>query len=270
VAMRFSNWSHLVSALSMFIALASGSGYSWQQQQDAIARIRAQEERQFQTAANKWMKVPVDVRTQPDPVRLEHRQARDSYWDNLIGASRALSDPNAQGRPLPMVDAIVSGPEMPDLGDGVLLIGKFESYRTVLSASKRSVYTEIQLRVQHFFGHPNVPIHEGELIDLARPGGTIVAPWGSTVSFGVHPEPMGLQPQHTYLIRLGYDQYGNFYRGGSRTGELWDLTDGTVKPGNSLQKARADHGMSEINGLSVDALIQLLGKRYQDYYQRSR
>jgi hypothetical protein len=81
---------------------------------------------------------------------------------------------------------------------------------------------------------------------------------------------MGLQPQHVYLIRLGYDPSGKFYRGGNRTGELWDLTDGTVKPGTTLQKHRAQHGMSEVNGLSIDALIRLIDKKYEEYYARGR
>jgi hypothetical protein len=44
------------------------------------------------------------------------------------------------------------------------------------------------------------------------------------------------------------------------------LTDGTVKPGNNLQQARATHGMSEINGLSVDAVTRLLDKKFEEYY----
>jgi hypothetical protein len=81
---------------------------------------------------------------------------------------------------------------------------------------------------------------------------------------------MGLQPGHTYLIGLGYHAIGNFYTGAGQTGELWDLTEGTVKPGNSLQQARATHGMSEINGLSVDAVTRLLDKKFEEYYQGRR
>jgi hypothetical protein len=263
----FFKWRTVALATTIVVSLVCASGYpqQQQQQQEAAARQRAKEDREFQTAANKWMKAPVNLGTQPNPVLPGEREPRDTYFDNLIGASVPLSDPNAQERPLPIGDAIASAPEFGDLGDGVLVIGKFESYRTVLSRSQRSVYTEIQLRVQHVFGRPNAPTREGELIDLIRPGGTVIAPWGSTLSFGLHPEQMGLQPQHTYLIRLGYSPSGNFYLGGYRTGELWDLTDGTVKPGNSLQKHRAEHGMSEINGLSVDALIRVLDKRFDDY-----
>jgi hypothetical protein len=45
-------------------------------------------------------------------------------------------------------------------------------------------------------------------------------PWATHP--GLHPEQMGLQPGHTYLIGLGYHAIGNFYTGASQTGELWD------------------------------------------------
>lgn len=265
--MRFFDSKRTAICIAVVISLAY-SANAWQSQQDALAQKHDQESREFQTAANKWMTVPIDVRTQPDPVSRDDRQGRDAYWDTRIGASAPLSDPNAKGRPMPIGDAVVSAPEIGDLGDGVLVIGKFETYRTVLSASQRSVYSEIGLRIQHVFGHPNPPIQQGQLIDVVRPGGTIIAPWGTTLSYGIHPEQMGLQPLHTYLIRLGYNTSGRFYSGGYRTSELWDLTDGTVKPGNSLQKARADNGMSQINGLSVDALVRLLDDKFAKYEGR--
>jgi hypothetical protein len=155
------------------------SRYGFGLQQNAIVRQRAQEKTEFQTAANKWMRVPVDVRLQVDPVPIGDRLARDAYWDNLIGASAALSDPYAKSHPMPIGDAVVEGPELGDLGQGILVIGKFESYRSFLSKSKRSLYTEIQFKVQHVFGHPNAPIQVGQLIDIDRPGGTIIAPWAA-------------------------------------------------------------------------------------------
>jgi hypothetical protein len=258
------------ATLSTFVAVVAASlvsqeGLAFQQQQQA-ATAHQDSQDGFETAANKWMKAPIDVTTQVDPVAAADRQARDAYWDGIIGASAPLSDPAARPRPTPISDALGEAPELGDLDQGVLIIGKFETYRTILSKSKRSIYTEIQFSVQHVFGHPSAPIQTGQLIDVDRPGGTIVAPWGSTLSSGLRPEQMGLEPQHVYLIRLGYDPVGNFYRGGSRTSELWDLTDGAVKPGNSLQKHRAERGMSELNGLSVDALIHLLDRKYAEHY----
>jgi hypothetical protein len=264
-------WKPFLSAIGFAALLTCGFSYSLQDQQSALAaRQQAIENKQFETAANKWMKVPVDVRTQADPIPSNHRQARDVHWDSLIGASVPLTDPSAYARPLPQPFEVISQPEFGDLDDGVLIIGKFETYRAILSASHRSVYSEIQLRVQHVFGHPDAPIREEDVIDLIRPGGTIIAPWGSTISFGLHPQQMGLQPAHTYLAGIGYHADGNFYTMGTVPAELWDLTDGTVKPGSFLQKARAEQGTSEINGLRVGAVTLLLDKKYQDYYRGGR
>jgi hypothetical protein len=218
-------------------------------------------------AANAWMMVPFDLRSQSRAVSVDDSKARDAYWDELIGSSLPLSNPSAREHPLPHADADPTAPEFGDLGDGELVIGKFESYQTVLSVSLHSIYTEIGFRVQHVFGHPIAPVQDGQLITLDRPGGTVIAPWGGVVSYAVHPEDMGLQPNHTYLIALGYHESGHFYTGGYKTGGLWDLTDGNVKPGNHLQKYRADHGLSKISGMTVYNLSQFLDDKFRKFYE---
>ncbi|HEY7403929.1 MAG TPA: hypothetical protein VIB39_10435 [Candidatus Angelobacter sp.] len=262
------HWVRLLSPVVIFAWLACGLSSGLQLTLRVVDQQQASDAKEFQTAANRWMKTPVEaVSSQTDSISSGDRQARDAYWDKRIGASMPLSDPTARLQQQPMADPDPWAPELGDLGQGVLVLGKFESYRTVLSKSRRSLYTEIQFRVQHVFGHPNAPAQAGELIDIDRAGGTIIAPWGGTLSVGLRPEQMGLQPGHAYLIRLGYDPSGNCYLAASITTiQLWDLTDGIVKPGNSLQKYRAESGRSEINGLSIDALIRLLDKKFEDYY----
>jgi hypothetical protein len=244
--------------------------HAWQQQEDAITREHAREERAFQTAANKWMKIPTDLDKQIDTVSAQDRQARDAYWDAIIGASAPLSDPTAKPKFQPIANPDPAAPELGDLGDGTMAIGKFEGYHTVLSASKRSIYTEIQLKIIRIFGQPSAPIQQGTIIDLDRPGGTVVAPWGATISYEVHPREVDLIPGHVYLIAFAYRPNGHFYVGGQKNGRSWDLTDGKVKPGNPLQKHRSEHRLSEIDGLSVSEVTDLLDKKFQEYYQRRR
>lgn len=261
---RSRDWGLAVGALLLCVSAIGG------QQQDANARVRAQEAQDFKTAANRWMQTPVDVRAQTDVVSTAERQARDAYWDDAIGASAPLSQPNAIGTEMPLGDAMPNTPEFGDLGDGVWLIGKFEGYRTLLSASQRSVYTEIDLRVRHVFGHPNVPtLQVGTLIHVDLAGGTILAPWGSVLSYALHPQRYELQPNHSYLLPLGYHPSGNFYTGGGpNTVRCWDLTDGTVRPGSHFQEYLAAHGRSEVNGLKVADLIQLFDNKFADYYKK--
>jgi len=257
------------SALIVAVFLACRSGYAWLQN-DAVAKQLARDERDFQTAENRWMRVPVELPSKGDPVSQVDRQARDDYWDNLIGASEPLSQPGARSRSMPLANAAPDLPEFGDLDDGVWVVGKIENYRTLLSASKRSVYTELDFRIQHVFGHPNVPsLSEGSQIDIDLPGGTIGAPWGATISYEVHPEKYYYQPGHTYLIALGYHPHGNFYTGGpSNAAKRWDVTDGTIRPGNSLQAYRAANKKSEIDGLPLNDATALVDKKFDELKTR--
>ena len=219
------------------------------------------------SAAKTWMTEPVDLRTQTDSVPPDDRKARDAYWDRVIGSPVSLSNANAGLRPLPHVFVVPTAPEFGDLGDGAWVIGKFESYQTILSQSQLSIYTEIGLRIQHVFGHPIPPVQDGQLITLDRPGGTVIAPSGKLLSFPIDPDSMGLQPNHSYLVLLGYDESGHYYRAAYKAAALWDVTDGSVKPGNNFQRSRANNGLSEINGMDVDRLSRFLDDKFKKFYE---
>lgn len=252
--------------LKLALMFALAVGVMWAQGQSSTQP----QEDAFQTAQNRWMRTPVDIRAQSDRISPSNRSARDQYWDQVIGASDSLSQPWSQAKGIPLSDSFTPKPEFGDLADGVWLVGKFEGYRTFLSASQRSVYTEIDLRVQHVFGHPKVPsLAEGTVIHLDRPGGTIIAPWGSTLSYNVQPEQYDFQPGHTYLLALGYHPNGNFYTGEYSLAKRWDVSDGSVRPGSRSQAYRATHGQSEINGLAAADAVQLLDKKFEEYYKNS-
>jgi hypothetical protein len=254
-----------LSNLKFLLLMMLAASLAWGQQSSGATA--AQEADQFQNAENRWMTKPVDVQAQIDQVSPSDRVARDQYWDAVIGASGPLSSPLSQPKGMPLSDSFRPKPEFGDLGDGVWLVGKFESYRVFLSASQRSVYTEIDLRVQHIFGHPTAPsLAEGKVIHLERPGGTILAPWGGTLSYDVRPEEFELQPGHIYLLALGYHSEGNFYTDGYSLAKRWDVTGGKVKPGSRLQAHRANSAKSEINGLALGDAIRLLDKRFEEYY----
>lgn len=216
----------------------------------------------FRGAANRWMLTPVDVRLQRDSVGPVQRQLRDAFWDGLIGASAPLSQPQTTHRGIAPGGNLTTAPEFPRIPDGVWLIGKFEGYHTFLSASERSVYTEVNIRVQHVFGRRNVDsLMEGTVVDVGRAGGTILAPWGRVISYLVdEPRSYDAQPGHTYLLLLQHHAAGNFYTDVRR----WDLTDGVVRPDSDLERYRAEHGKSEIEGLKVTDLIAYLDKRLAD------
>lgn len=173
------------------------------------------------------------------------------------------------------VDFDPDASELPsDLTRDVWVTGKFDGYHTYLSASERSVYTELNLTVQHVFGKPIIPgLKPDAAVVIGIPGGTIVAPWsGSAFSYFLHPHAHDFQPDHIYLIALQYVTSGNFYTSGPLLGEAhnrWDLTDGTVRPDSFLREHSAKH-KPEIIGLKAPDVIQLLDKKFSQRYSDKR
>ena len=220
----------------------------------------ARKEQRFRTAKNRWMLVPVDIRAQRDDAAPAERQARDTFWDSLIGASTPLSQPQASHLSISEGSNLTTAPEFPILPNAVWLLGRFDGYHSFLSLSQRSIYTEINIRVEHVFLKPNdAPLAKGTVIDVGRPGGTILAPWGGVVSYLVdEPRAYDDQPNHTYLLLLQYHAEGSFYVEARR----WELTDGIVSPDSQLEKHRSEKGNSEINGLTVAELIKYLDKKF--------
>lgn len=256
-------------AAILALLFVSPTVHAWQQ--NALARHRALEEQQFKTANNAWMLTPIDVRSQEDRATSEDRLARDAYWDTIIGASAPLSEPGARSPGLGIGETTPDMPEFPArLDDGVWLIARFEGYGTFLANSHRSVYTEMYLRAIHIFGHPDVPgLAENSLLPADRPGGTVLTPWGATVTYEVHPNQYDFQPGHTYLVQLGYHPQGRFYSAGVLLSpRRWDLTDGTVRPNSHSEAHRYAQGRSEISGLKVSEMTQLLDRKFSAYYSK--
>jgi hypothetical protein len=208
------------------------------------------ESERFETAANKWMLDPVDIKAQKDTAEPANRIQRDIYWDRCCGQATPLSQPprffsvnsdeGLRGR---------AEPEFPQIKNGVWLIGKFEGYHTFLSRSNRSVYTEMNIRVHHVFGQPSVKLDQGDIVDLGMYGGSILAPWGGIYTYQVEPKSEFFRPGHTYLLLLRHVENGDFYLRAKR----WDLTSGRVQS-EEAELHRAKQGKSQIHGLDVASM----------------
>lgn len=217
----------------------------------------AQNEEKLKTAKNRWMLTPTDVRIQHDTAAPEQRNARDGFWDGLIGAATPLSQAQTKHLVIAPGGNVASAPEFPTIPNGVWLIGKIEGYHSFLSASERSIYTELNVRLEHVFGPSQPPLTKGLLIDVGRSGGTVLAPWGKVVSYQLYPREYDVQPGHTYLLLLQYHAEGNFYTEGKR----WELTQGFVEADDELEQYRALHGKSQIHGLALPDLINYLDRK---------
>jgi hypothetical protein len=220
-----------------------------------------------ENAANGWMLTPVDIQAEQDSATPAERHARDTFWDKQIGATAQLYSPLSRRKPRPMIEAAPIYEEFTnsELRKGVWLAGTFESYRSYLSASQLSIYTEIKFRVSHILGHPKSPsLHEGSLISIGRAGGTIRAPRGKVVSYDIQPKTYDFQPGHTYLVAPTYVPEGDFYLFSDRMGLRWDVADGTAKPDTLRTVVRSVRQCSSIAGLPIQSAIEVLTQRIEE------
>ena len=259
---RFGKVLSLVVVLLTFI----GAGTPHSQGQDTSAQRQAKLYKQFKNAANRWMLAPIDVQKQPDPVSPSERRARDGFWDRLYGATYPLRDPLSQPKLLPTVDYFTPTEEFSDqeLVEKTWLVGTFESYRTFLSASELSAYTEITFRVSRVIGNLNIPsLKDGSTITIGCPGGTIMAPWGKVINFRMSPSDHFFEPNHSYLLGLAHISDGDFFIFNEKIYRRWDVTNGTATPDSKEEIRRATRGQSSIAGKTTEDAIEVLTEKIE-------
>jgi hypothetical protein len=90
-------------------------------------------------------------------------------------------------------------------------------------------------------------------------GGTVVLKDGKTFSVdAVMVPPDGfIQPDHKYLLVLGYHKDGDFFG----YGDSWDVTSGTLRATSLRAEYFAQNGHSALNGIKVDQLDAVMTKQ---------
>jgi hypothetical protein len=214
-------------------------------------------------AANAWMLTPTPYlewnKDVPAPVRAQ----RDHFWDEVThrespltaaGAGEAFGE--AFGGPDWSDDG--TEPEIPEVPDRAVLTATFAAHRSVLSASEKSIYTEITIRVEQVFedktGAGHLAPHKD--ITLMLIGGTVALGSGRTLSDHVQPSEPLFQPERSYLLALQYHKEGDWYA----PREDWDVTDGVVRVNTGRGEYLAKHGRSRLNGLAVKDLGPVLSE----------
>jgi len=202
--------------------------------------------------ANDWMRVPTRV-SSPDPVPPDIRSQRDLCFDSAIGAPR----------PLPGTDTAfggetLEGVEIPDHPRRAIVIATFTNYRSVWSASRRSVYTELTFHTSHVFQDIERHAVADTDITVIVPGGTVETASGQVFSYMVQPRRYSVKPKGTYLLVVGYTADGDFYTEVAS----WDLSDGIVRGNSAKEAARQARGESTLIGLSKDQVVRLLEERF--------
>jgi|GEM_PF-2181592 len=189
--------------------------------------------------ANAWMKDPGSSSGSLRDNSVVRRQ-RDAYFDGLIGHAAPLTLDNVASKVLGRGSFAGNRLEIPTVPDRRVLIAQFTSYRTIWTASKRSIYTEVTARVLDVFTADELRV--GQDIVIAVPGGTVKDELGNALSFLTQPRQFFIQPGRTYLFVLGFKPFGDFYM----LAKTWDLTNGVVEPNFAVssRESRALIGLS--------------------------
>jgi hypothetical protein len=214
-------------------------------------------------AANAWMLTPTPYPTWTPDIPASVRAQRDGTWDKASFRQLPLTDVTTEGEAISTgPDIFVSGdePEIPDVPNRAVLTATFTRYRSVLSASELSLYSELTFRIETVFedrtgsGHP-VANHD---ITLLLPGGTVTLRSGRVLSHNTAPRELFLEPSHKYLLVLTYHSDGDYYL----CDEDWDISDGVVHANTYRAQYFAKTAPSStINGLTVQELPVALDKR---------
>ncbi len=220
------------------------------------ASAQTASENKSKPAPNAWMLAPTPYMEWNKGIAPSIRVERDKFADDLEGNET----------PLTVAEPRVLGPghgggmwktEIPPVLDRVVLTGTFTTHRSVLSASEFSLYTEVKVHVDEVSEDRGASsaVRGGD-VTIMLSGGTVVLSTGRVLTYNTQPIAFCLQPDHKYLLVLSYHRDGDFFIVGSD----WDISDGIVRPNTEPGEFRAKHGLSSLNGLTVQQLDTVLDK----------
>lgn len=206
-------------------------------------------------AANEWMRAPT-AESSPDDVLGPIRAARNAFFDRGIGAASPLTPNSASALHLSEGShyQITSEPppEIPVVSNRAIITGTFISHRSVLTASRRAIYTEVKILVGQVF-ETSKQVSHGSTITIALPGGSIKTAKG-ILSYLTDPKEYFIQPGKRYLFVLSYHPRGVFYS----SVRTWSISGGTVRPNSRAEQARANAGESHLVGIAEGNLVPAL------------
>lgn len=202
-----------------------------------------------------WMRIPKSMTAEMPQASGEARAARDRYFDDLIGSKEPLTAASAAGHARSEGSFSGPRPEILPIENRVIVLGTFNDFRGVFSASQKSIYTEVYVKVSDVFEDGGSGIAPGSEIVIGLWGGTATSSKGEVIRYLINPRPYFLVPGRTYWLILVYHSPGRFFL----HVKDWDITDGIVRAntGEELQRERSKEG-SVYLGLTVPELIRRL------------
>ncbi len=208
-------------------------------------------------APNAWMKTPTMVGRSPVLERIPStlRLMRDIYFDDTIGGPESLR-PDLSDGAISESSTFGEAPEVHDYRNRALIIGKFTAFQSVLSQSRRAIYTEIAINPEQVFEDAGAQLPPGQALIVAVPGGTVETADRQILHMFTGARERFLEPGHTYFLSLQFHRKGEFFT----LRQAWDLSDGTARPGVGVDVHRVREGRSVIAGKTKEQLTRLLSE----------
>jgi hypothetical protein len=192
-------------------------------------------------AANRWMKESRSWSARADTISPALRAQRDRYMDELVGLTAPLTPDNAETKAISEGSTYgIQLAEIPTVEQRSVVIGTFTSYQPVLSASGRSIYTEITFYLTHVFEDSSNQLATGSRMTVIVPGGTVRDASGRTMSFLTHPRQYFVAPGKSYLLAVSFRTAGEFFI----LGKNWEIAGGVVKPNFVSRRPSAFAGLT--------------------------
>ena len=217
----------------------------------------------FKGASNLWRTKPVDISSQVDTALADIRALRDAFWDSGIGSEGSLLDPATRSTYFPNLSGdgdyrLSLQPEFPNDPSLVWVIGRFENYHSYLSGTEKSIYTEIDFKVEEAIGAAGPGLKPGAIITLESAGGTVKTKNGVVLSYAIAPRQDALVPNGVYLLQVTYYPKEEFFL----VDRQWDVSSGKAVPLTALERAREQTGQSLLAGMSTPEISRILRHKY--------
>lgn len=196
-----------------------------------------------------------DWRLTPTPVTPPSGTATDAArgkWAEARGQAPVdITSSTFVGTVLGGGKLVGTGREFPQLGTGaVALVGVFQRFQSILTASHRSVYTVERFSVERVVLGSAPPEDNGS-VEVLQYGGTIQTQDGQTKIYAYLRSPYSLQPGHRYLLAGTFDPATQSLSPAME----WELRNGIALPVSISDNRRANAGSSRYAGLSEAKFI---------------
>lgn len=196
---------------------------------------------QVQTGDDDWRKRPDPlVSAKSDSVSAGVRAIRNKFFDRVYGPP-----PKGVFSDGPDVGPIFE--EIPTFKGLTVAIVRFADYRTIRSARRRSVYTEIRMNVEQVLEDPSRKVRPGGDLTVILAGGSLNLRSGAILQRDLEQgSECGIQPGGRYLAFLSYAPNGGQYFDCTKT---WGLSGGVATPTYPFDLRNAGSGTSHSAGM---------------------